>query len=44
MLESGAISYVSAKGRDGAAIPSKTPVLVLQTLDATTVEVERVES
>ena len=44
VMESGAVTYVSAKGRDGTAIPSRTPVRVLQTLDATTVEVERIES
>ena len=40
VTESGAVSYVSARGRDGIAIPGKTTVLVLRTLDATTVEVE----
>ena len=43
VMESGAVSYVSARGRDGAAIPSRTPVLVLRTVDSTTVEVDRME-
>jgi len=40
VMESGAVSYISAKAKNGAAIESKTQVLVLRTLDATTVEVE----
>jgi membrane protein implicated in regulation of membrane protease activity len=40
VVESGVVSYVSARGRDGAGIPNRTPVFVLRTLDSTTVEVE----
>jgi hypothetical protein len=44
VMESGAVTVVSARGRNGTAIPSKTPVRVLQTLDATTVEVDLIDS
>ena len=44
VVESGVVSYVSARGKNGTAIPSKTPVQVLRTLDATTVEVEPIDA
>ena len=43
VMESGAVTYVSARGKDGEAIPSKTPVRVLRTVDTTTVEVEPID-
>lgn len=44
LMESGVVTVVSARGRNGTAIPSKTPVRVLQMLDATTVEVDLIDS
>jgi len=44
VMESGAVNFVAAKGRDGIAIPHKTPVHILRTLDMTTVEVEPANS
>ena len=44
VMESGAITYVPARSKDGATIPSKTPVRVLRVIDMTTLEVERADS
>ena len=40
VLESGAVTYVSARGRKGMPISAKTPVRILRVADATTLEVE----
>ncbi len=40
VMESGAVNYISARGKSGQSIHHKTPVRVLRTLDVTTVEVE----
>ncbi|MDP6039737.1 MAG: hypothetical protein QGG64_14395 [Candidatus Latescibacteria bacterium] len=44
VMESGAVNYISARGRDGLSITHSTPVRVLRTLDITTVEVEAIQS
>ena len=44
VIESGVVNYVSARSKGGDAIPHKTPVRVLKTLDMTTVEVEPTHS
>lgn len=44
VMESGAINYISARGRNGLSILHSTPVRVLRTLDITTVEVEPIQS
>jgi membrane protein implicated in regulation of membrane protease activity len=43
VVESGAVSYVSARGKNGAPIPNKTPVWVRRVIDGTTLEVEQIE-
>ena len=44
VTESRVVTYVSARGRDGAAIPHQTPVRVLRVIDASTLEVEQIDS
>ncbi len=40
VMESGAVAYVSARGRNGMSISTNTPVRILRVLDPTTLEVE----
>ena len=40
VMESGAVAYVSARGKNGMSISAKTPVRVLRVVDTTTLEVE----
>lgn len=44
VMESGAVNYISARGKDGLPIEHQTPVRVLRTIDITTVEVEPIQS